>query len=92
MKVKAIKSATNKLYYPADKEITQLPEKFQPFIKALGKTFLTEASDLTHATDSKSREILKEIEAEGASLQVGKVLVTERVICEAESSSYFGKV
>jgi hypothetical protein len=69
MKVRVIKGKAKPqytLFYPADKDISELPEQVQLGVKALGEIFSSEVRDLTHATDFTSREILEKIQSEGA--------------------------
>lgn len=71
MKVIMIKGKAKPQYtvfYPADKQIAELPENVQLGIQALGDIFHSEERDLTHATDPASREIIERIQHIGAHL------------------------
>jgi len=85
MKVIAIKGKAKPrftVFYPAEKQISQLPKQVQLVIKALGEILISEERDLTHANDFTSKEIIKTIQSEGAYLQETKITFTESVVAK----------
>lgn len=83
MKVIAIKGKAKSeytLYYAAGKQTTELPQKVQQCLQALGEIFLKKEIDLTGKTDTHSNNILKGIDAEGAYFEKTTVEFTESVV------------